>query len=595
MMRALLTFCITGLLIAGCVLPASVKLGDQALLEQDYIKAVQHYEKALGETQDSQSLKQIEEKLASTKVLLVDIYLEKAKNAQAQKQNGAGTALNHALGILGEVAQWDDAEGRIAKQIATYSSEKKVLDTEIALIKEKSNKFIGLFQLDKASQEIEKGLAMDTANKSLLASKQNLNQMIASHALLGDMINKDDLQGTIDTFTQLSELSPVPLSLNNFPQRDDVVKLIKRESQKYQTQDKWWTAYSFLTQWDIPQLQSYVKQVQKNGANHYYQAARQAMSSGNSHKGFLLIERALILNNRNLNIFNLNRELGDLVNRSMQSNIAIASFDSPSNDRDAGKQFSDSLISYLYEVLPYGINILERDKIDYVLKEKTDGEKELAQILGVDLMVTGTVSLFKVDKVVDERAATVKVKSGEQVVQNPEFNQMLQVYGPNPTMWPKDLPPRTITKEVFQLVKYNKGQAELKGFSKVSVRIFDTHKGAIAFVKDYDANVKYASEFQDELAEANIEYIPMKLPTDTEAKEEMRKEIVQQIGTIVQSSFENREARFLNQARFYLERKQNELAYKPLAEGYLYCMKEGIKPDNPSFKEINRIVATILD
>lgn len=135
----------------------------------------------------------------------------------------------------------------------------------------------------------------------------------------------------------------------------------------------------------------------------------------------------------------------------------------------------------------------------------------------------------------------------------------------------------------------------MKGFAKVSVRIFDTKKGAIAFVKDYDANVNYSSNFQDELAEAGIEYIPMKLPTDTEAKEEMRKEIVHQIGKVVQSSFENREARFLNLANFYLERRQNNLAFIPLAEGYLYCTKAGLSPDNPSFMEIKRLINMNLE
>jgi TolB-like protein len=292
----------------------------------------------------------------------------------------------------------------------------------------------------------------------------------------------------------------------------------------------------------------------------------------------------------------------------MQKYIAVASFDSPSNDPDSGKQFSDSLISYLYQVLPYGINILERDKIDFVLKERGSEAKSIGELLGVDLIITGTVSLYTVDRVVDERVATVRVKIGEETVLNPEFEQMLNFYGPDMSRWPQKMaqihgedssqwpriPPRTVRRDQHQLMKYTKGTAQVKGFAKVSIRIFDTAKGTITFVKDFDATVVRTSEFQDEVQEANIPYIPMNLPTDTEIKEEMRKSIVTEVGKIVRSSFENREHRFLNQANFHLDRLEFDAAFEPLAEGYLYCLRDAIAPENEACVKMRGLIDMLV-
>jgi len=140
------------------------------------------------------------------------------------------------------------------------------------------------------------------------------------------------------------------------------------------------------------------------------------------------------------------------------------------------------------------------------------------------------------------------------------------------------------------LLNYTKGTAKAKGFAKVSVRIFDTKKGAITFVKDFDATAMDSCEFQDEVKEASISYVPMSLPTDTEIKEQMRKKIVLEIAKVVEASFEHREMRFLNEVNFFIDRHEFEAALKPLVTGHLYCILDNIKPDNKTFVEIKRLI-----
>ena len=112
-MKLLLVGISTLVLIYGCVLPASVKLGDQSMQSQDYLTAVKHYEAAMNQTTDSGIKRQIETKLAASKVLLVDEYLQKADQALSSGQSTRAAGYNRAIVILNQVSQWDDTEQRI--------------------------------------------------------------------------------------------------------------------------------------------------------------------------------------------------------------------------------------------------------------------------------------------------------------------------------------------------------------------------------------------------------------------------------------------------------------------------------------------------
>ncbi len=552
----------------GCVMPAGVKLGDQAMQRQSYLDAVQQYETALAEAKNTSNEKAINKKLARAKVLLVDEYLVQADAALASGEGTRIVSLDRASEILKPVARYDDANRRITVRLRQYDDEKLAT---IALTNQHTAQYKELvrqYQFEAARTELEKALTLDPNNASLQQDILTVLTLNKIYLEMQDALNRMNLSAAMDKFQTLVETAPVELVLDNNPFRASFVDLILTKSKELQDANKWWDAYNYLNRWDIEELEADLQVVRIEGASWYLKRSKAATLKGKLYKGYLLIERAFQFDGRHPDVFAQHRMTGDKVDRSMQSNIAIASFDSPSNDPDAGKQFTDSLISYLYEVFPYGINILEREKIDLIKKEQAAGEEDLAEILGVDLMVTGSVSLFKVDKNIDERTATVKMKVNEEI----DYDKMLSLFGADRENWPKkeSLMPK---KTIYESIRYKKGRAELQGFAKVSVRIFDTNKGAIAFVKDYEANVEQSSDFQDEVLDANIQYKPIDLPTVTETKKAMRQEIVAQIGQVVQSSFENREIRFLHQARFYIGRKEYNHALRPIAEGYLYCQK----------------------
>ncbi len=593
-MKAMLVIALSLIVtITGCVMPESVKLGDQSLSTGDHIKAIEHYTSALSQATDSSIRKQIEQKLTQTKIELADTYLRKAAAVNSQGVDRI-SALDQAINILNQVVQWDDRKSRIASQLQSYKKEKEqLLKASMNSLNLVADKLAG-YEFAGALQTLDTALATDPGNNDLLSSKQTIIKLDSYYESMQKQLADGKLQPALESFNLMVKSSPVPLQFDKLPLKNEFVTAIRSKVELLGRQNKWLAAHSLLTRWNLPELSESLVEVRSMGSMSFYHRALKDDEQGNFHRAFLLAGKALFLDGKNLDIFNLHKKTRDLVNKSLQQYIAIASFDSPTNDPDAGMQFSDSLTSYLYNVLPYGINILERDKIDYILKEKKETENNIGKVLGVDLIITGRVSLFQVETSEDRRTVKVKLKSGEQVVENPEFSQMFKLYGKDQKLWPS-IPPRTLKRETSEMVTYTKGTARLKGFAKVSVRIFDTAKATITFVRDYPASIEDVCEFHDEVPEAGIEFRPKKLVSEIEAKDAMRKEIVTEIGKVVQSSFNAREVRFLNQANFFLERRENKLAFTPLAEGYLYCLQDNIKPDNKAYVKIQELIDSNIE
>ncbi|HED12881.1 MAG TPA: hypothetical protein ENI62_04380 [Gammaproteobacteria bacterium] len=576
-------------LITACAGPAGLQQADDYYAGKDYLKAAQAYQQLLTLSDLGMDLRaRIDAKLVKLKVLITEEYLVSTQQQRQAQPYTTVPTYEGAIKNLENVILWDDGQARLAKQIAILKEQAQQLSDKAAEYYRTALQASRSFHFTEALDALNRAIALNPQSKYLMTGRKIEKQ----HKLfnkVADSLAKRSLTQALKQFDILSATYPKPLDLAQTSLLEQVVSLIVEKSRTMTTAGQWLQALDYLQSWHMPTLATRIKLVYQEGAQHYVDVAKDALKNGYPHKAYLYTLRAAELDPRNPEVFDLSKRAGDKVDESIQSYIAVASFDSPSNEPDAGRQFSDSLISYLYSILPYGINILERDKIDYLLKENRERIGALGKILGADLVVTGTVSLFKVDSSIDKRTATVKIQVGEETVENPEFTQMVRLYGVDTTHWP-DIPPRTIKKGNIQLLKYTKGTGQKKGFAKVSIRIFDTEKGTISFVKDYNADLSKVARFQDEVADAGIKYIPLNLPTDTEILEEMRKGIIKEIAKVVQASFGKRETRFLNQVQFYLGRREYEAALQPLAKGHFYCQKSNIEKSVAACKEISRLI-----
>jgi len=591
----IILFSILSVFLKGCVvIPESIKNGDEYLLAKKYIDALQAYEAGITEISDAKTHQEVEEKINTTRGYITDQYLAHARLVYERQTKVTVPIIEESIRVLEKGIRWDDQAGRIAATISLYQSQLAELRRIIAQTLSEAAARALIYHYTKATELIDQAIKLDPQNGVALESKLQIDKQKALYESIEEYLRTGDFENVFFAFERFKEFAGIKVDIKDFPLGNNIAKLISEKAETLTQQKRFYDAYILINQYHMDLLDDSLNKVKRSGGRYYLDAARSAVTYQSDHtKGYVYAVLANEMNANDIEVFNIHKLTQDHVDRNIQKYIAVASFDSPSNAPDAGKQFSDSLISYLYQVLPYGINILERDKIDYILKEPGSEARAIGEILGVDLIVTGTVSLYKVDKLVDERVATAKVKMGEETVSNPKFLQMVNMFGSDVSTWPQR-PPETIQKENFQLMKYTKGAAQMKGFAKVSIRIFDAARGTIKFVKDFDATVVRESEFQDEVEQAGIAYVPLKLPTNTEIKEEMRKSIVNEVGKIVQASFENRGMRFLNQANFYLNRLEPESAFKPLAEGYFYCKRDQIDPDDPSFKQIKQHIAALV-
>ncbi len=584
----------------GCVQTETSKT-DKDLAPVDYLEAVEHYDEVLTDAIKKEEAaiafrKDTEAKFIQAKVVLVSDYLNRAAVLASDNEKNSSVALREAISLLESIEKWDDKDSRLAGMLAQYREEKGEIDGTLATLE----KQILDYRFGDANQTVQLLLAKRPANKELLAQKELIVKLNSLYATFQQQLKAGDLIKAHGTGLSLAKVLPSNMNFNKSTTRASLISAIEKKTKSLFQNKKYSAAVAFLQQFNLSEFDSKISEIRAMGSNDYYSRALREDKSGNIFLSYLLLKKAdsfqsaaAAAKKKETIRFNLQKKNDDFVDKALQEYIAIASFDSPSHDPDAGVQFSDSLTSYLYNVLPYGINILERDKIDLILKEKNQSNN-IGKMLGANLVVTGRVSLFKIETSEDKRTATAKVVTGEQAVPNPQYSQMMSTYGTDTRRWPT-VPPATIVNKTHQLITYNKGTARLKGFAKVSVRIFDTSKATISFVKDYPAAIEDVSEFQDEVKEADIPYIPKKLMSSIEAKAAMRNEIVAAIGKVVQSSFNQRERRFLQQAQHMLQRREKQKAIELLAKGYHYCMRDQIPADNAAFVELQKTIDTILD
>lgn len=583
--------CALIMLITGCATLPNVKLGNEFAEQGQYVEAAKAYSKAIHETESEGERDEIARKLESVKRSIADESVAAAEQMRKNIHSITVPELEQVISMLRSVLQWDDRRKKIAREIDVYEGEKKKLKAQAMVFRDKAIESVSQYKFETAFHFLDRALQIDPSSKMLLATETAIQKQKDGYDRIISYLDKDNLVASAAEFDKLAHLTGWQATIFESPLSVKAISLADKTVAPLVQQRKWFQALKYLNQWKSSNLNKRAADIRQRGAEDYLEQSRLAINQEKDfHKAYIYSLCAEELVPDSPGIFDLHQQARDEVNKSLQKYVAISTFDAPVTDADAGKQFSDALSGYLYQVLPYGINIVEREKIDSLSREQIG---EIEDLLGVDLMVSGRVSLFKIDTSIDERTATVKIKVSEQPIENPEFVQMARLYGKDTATWPK-IPPQTIMEEDVQLIKYKKGTGTKKGFAKVTVRIFDTHKGTIMFVKDYDASVVEKSDFQDEVVDADIKYIPMNLPTDTEMKEAIRKKIVSEIANVVQAAFEKREVRFLNQAQLHIQRREKADALRSLAEGHLYCIEGGIGDDDKISAEIKKLIDSLV-
>ncbi|MDY6881003.1 MAG: hypothetical protein SV686_12210 [Thermodesulfobacteriota bacterium] len=590
---------LTLLFVWGCVTPMEYEKGEELSSKGQYIEALNQYELALKKTESKTDRNKIIEAISKTKTIIVDSLLSEATQHYQQTSPPTIQSIESTISLLNRGLRYDDALGRLSNRIDALTKDKGVLSKEVLNLIQQADDFVGKRQYFQALMPLREADKKDPVNELLRTKTNDVLKYIKKYRAqylheIEALLSKGEGEKAKGIFDKLLLVAPDYSGLETLKDKihETCRAQLLREVSALEARKNYFKAYHVLTDSEYEGLKRKIVQIREAGKRYYYIRAKDHLASKEIHLAYINSVKARVLAPKDIRIFEIHKKSEDVVRKEVQKQIAILAFDGPANDPDAGKLFSGAIISRLFKTLPYGINIVEREKIDMLMNEKEMKLQNIGSLLGVDMIITGSVPLFKADKTTAEGMASAKIKIGEEEKPNPEFTQMLKVYGKDLKSWPH-VPSMTCKEDKYEIVKYKKGKATLKAFGNISLRIFDAKKAAIVYARDFKDSVEKSDEFQESIASANIKEDPLEIPTVTEIKGELRDKVVGDIVDVILGIFQNREKRFLQWATLHINRKEYHEAIRYIAQGYFYSNKS--KTDNEWTGKIFKLMIDLTE
>ena len=293
-----------------------------------------------------------------------------------------------------------------------------------------------------------------------------------------------------------------------------------------------------------------------------------------------------LLGSNNDHAFKLHRDCADRVDDSIKIKIGIANFESSGDEQDIGTTFSNELLSYLHPLLPYGIEIEERKKIEFGIEKV--GSKDVVRLLGLKGAVFGDMQC-KVVQERDEREVTTWAQV-MKTIPNPHYDielKMMMEYGKRNSTWTKPEP--MIMSQASEKVTYMIGEVRLHGQLECSARIYSADEGYITSPRNFAITRDANDTFRGEVPDANITADSLDLPPQITFVREMREEMVKQVGGWLFGNFSHRQRRFCEEAEHFIQRKELDHAVRAACQGYLYCLRDKVAEDDQWFRRLRQL------
>ena len=593
---SILSFCL--LIIVSCTSP-EYRRGENLFIQGNYIVALEHYQMALNKARTDSDRWRIQKSIDAAKSKIVDDVLKRASEAYCHPPSPTVQSLEKAISILKEGVPYDDRHQRISKKIEEYRDDKEAILLEVQNLIHDADGMIDKGTYFKALETLRKAQKKDRKNTTLsdkiasverLAKKQG-KAYIDEIDMLLSVGNAKEAKGVYD---KLILIDP------HHPRLDAVKEEIKTALSKQlisevrilENQNKWFKAYQVINKYQLDGQEEKLVRIKTKGKQYYYNKAKIYLDSDKMHRAYVASFKAKEFDPSDSNVFQIHKKCEDYIEKEIQKYIAISTLKAPASDPKVGTLFSSTLIKKLFMFLPYGINIIEREKVDLLMDEKNLDLKSIGDLLSVDMIVNGKVSLFKVDRDISERMFTTKVKIKKEEKPNPEFSDMYATFGARMKEWAY-IPDMRIKKDKFKLVKYKKGKVSLNAFVSGAIRIFDTHKADIVYEGNFHDSITKSDVFQESVNRTNISEDPLELPTEEEIKIELQNKVIVKIVDVILDTFEDREERFLQRATSHIEGKEYPEAIKLLTQGHLYSKRA--KKDNQHTQKIYDLMIDLTE
>jgi tetratricopeptide (TPR) repeat protein len=296
------------------------------------------------------------------------------------------------------------------------------------------------------------------------------------------------------------------------------------------------------------------------------------------------------------------QETEDVIKKRLRRAIAVFDFSSPSYNPDAGTNASSNLITYLFNNSSRDIRILERQDLQSILKEMNleqagivgdmEAARKVGRMTGIDIFIMGNVLLYKTEKDETKASKVAKIQTGTKVQENPDFLNWKATH-PNPDSEQlKQAPPAVIQVPEYRYENYTVGRDKMRAAVHIYYKIIDAKKGEIIATDTIKRNSEVTDEWNDGIAEANIPYNPLELPTESQLLEQVTAQVVRDLALVVLQPFQSLQTTYFEEGEILRHRRRPEEAIEKYVDAIYDERIKGI--ESPISKKSMEVVDQLI-
>ncbi|MBI5409793.1 MAG: hypothetical protein HZA14_10545 [Nitrospirae bacterium] len=300
------------------------------------------------------------------------------------------------------------------------------------------------------------------------------------------------------------------------------------------------------------------------------------------------------------------QSLKDGIKERIVKKIAIMDFTPPSSKPDVGRIITDNLLSYITSNAGNDVKVLARDVLGAILKEIEYGQagiydietaKKAGKLKGTDIFIFGSVLNYEVDRNVSEGSQMKSVVVGKKSIPNPAY-QLWLMSRKGESSGEEDIrnaPPSLIEEEIRETIKYKVGAEKKLATVAVSFRVIDIEEGEVVITKTIKEQREVKDDYSEGASFANVPYDPLEIPMDSELLGDVTQKVVEQLGYMVLSRFQNLQVQYYSGAEMLKKKMEYERALEKYIDSiYIEDIKNISSPlSKNAGGEVEKLLAEI--
>jgi len=499
---------------------------------------------------------------------------------------------DEVISELERVLSYDDPSESIRRAIGQHRAQKQRFADEVHRLLSAAIDKRQARQWQEAVLSVDSALAVDPENEE--AGRMRREILSERDVFYEREIQKFCRSGSFESCQTAVSLLGALKGENPYPDRRLVAKLQSlvegtRENvaARLLGQKSYFAACTLVKEVSTPKARGLLDIIVDQGGAYYTAIANEEHRNVRDFHAYAAAFKAMeLLGPDNAQAFALHRDCADRVDDSIQIKIGLTALESSQDEPDIGRSVSNELATHLHPLLPYGIQIEEREKIEFGIEKV--GSNEVVRLLGLKWAVFGDVQC-KVVRERDERQVTTWTLIPKTIT-NPHYEtelRLMQESGKGKSTLPEPKP--TILSEVSEKITYSTGEERLHGQIECSTRIYSASEGYVISPKSFAISQDVNDTFQDEVPDASIPGDPLELPPELTLIQEMREEVVKQVGDWLLSNFGPRQRLFYEETDYFIQRREWDHAVRAAVQGYLYCLRDNVAGDDQWFRKLRQL------